>query len=100
MSSIRFWRILPTRGLFRLVSRSSPQETRTEPGQRLDISKPPRDGKQGLWTVGDSAHPIIIKDAVADLHEDVPRCLLECQLHILPRARAGLDEQKAFLFRP
>lgn len=99
MSSIRFWRILPTRGLFRLVSRSSLQETRTE-GQRLDISKPHRDGKQGLWLVGDSTHPIIIKDAVADLHEDVPRCLLECQLHILSRARASLDEQKTFLFRP
>lgn len=36
MSNIRFWRTVPTRGSFRLVSRSSLQATGTEPGQRLD----------------------------------------------------------------
>ena len=51
-----------------------------------------------MW--GGSTHPIIVKDAVADLHEDVPCGLLKCQLHVLSRARASLDEQQNFLFRP
>lgn len=47
-----------------------------------------------------STHPIIVEDAVADLHEDVPRCLLKRKLHVLSRARASLDKQQTFLFRP
>ena len=32
---------------------------------------------------GVSTHPIIVKDAVADLHEDVPRRLLKREFHAL-----------------
>ena len=81
------------RGSFQTVSRSLLQATsRTEPAQRLDIRKGPEDVS--------STHPIIVKDAVADLHQDIPSCLLECQLHVLSRARASLDEQQSFLFCP
>jgi len=66
--------------------------SRTEPAQRLDTRKGPEDVC--------STHPIIVKDAVADLHKDIPSCLLECQLHVLSRTCASLDEQQTFLFRP
>lgn len=99
MSSIRFWRTVLLRGSFRVVWRSSPPATGTEPSQRLDISGASRRIK-GQRIRGGSAYPIIVKDAVADLHEDVPCRLLECQLHILSGARASLDEQQTFFFRP
>ena len=100
MSSIRFWRIAPFQGLFQMASRSSLPATETEQSQRLDISEASRRSQippdMGLL----STHAIIIKDAIADLQEDVPCRLLEGQFHVLSRARASFDKQQTFLFRP
>lgn len=72
------------RGSVQTVSRSSLRETGTEPGQRLDIIIGRfRDGVKGQRKRGVSTHPIVIKDAIADLQQDVPRRLLKRELHVL-----------------
>jgi hypothetical protein len=68
-----------------MVSRFSLRATGTEPGQRLDISEDSRWGQdsRGQRKRGVSTHPIIVKDAVADLDQYVPRRLLKREFHVL-----------------